>query len=351
MNNAGSIQALRAQGRVEEGNEERLRDLHGSECRGDQAVQEARSETPSSLRRCRACGEEKPKTEEHFRRYKGKRALGTMCRACDVRRAAQWRAKNPAKTTEHRRARQRVLRERSRALQAIQGKATSDDVDALRRALAENPPEIASEGERLAYFRGFLAACKRSKDEESKLLAFQDLVFRIASELAAKRKGWAETDRFSYEEMVSWGYEAVLEVVRKKGKPSRADVAGAIRHRIADAARAQFGRLGTPRRDALKLLRASQGGALGEDGEEARAIDDCGASDPEIDDGVWDVVRARASCPGVDPRLAEMLELRAEGMTFAKIGERFGITESRACQVFAEHRDWMERELTPLAAV
>lgn len=309
-----------------------------------------------ALRRCRVCGEERPATRDHFRTYAGKRALGTMCRACDVKRAAQWRAKNPEKTAEHRRARQRVLRERSRALKALEGKASPDEIDTLRRALAENPPGLTSEGERLAYFRGFLAACKRSKDEESRLLAFQDLVFRIASELAAKRRHWQETERFSYEEMVSIGYEAVLEVVRKKREPSRADVAGAIRYRIVDAARSEFGhRTKNPeKREFKRRLRRGQKVLVASDGEETPLVETLGDVDPEPHDGeaLWLAIQKKARARfGPQSRFLDILHMRIKGHTFAEIGTVLELTESRVCQIFANEREWMERELAPLAAV
>lgn len=241
-------------------------------------------------------------------------------------------------------------------MRAIQGKASYEEVDALRRALAENPPAAETEGERLAYFRGFLAACKRSKDEESRLLKFQDLLFRVASQLDGNLRYVPANDRFSYEEMVSIGYGAVLEVIRKKREPSRSDVAGAIRHRIVDAAREQFGyRENVPKRAAEKRkLRSGQRVLVGDDGDEVPLVEALGKLDAPATEGeiLWDAIKVRAAKKfGPDSRFLDMLALRIQGLSLKEIGEKMGFTESRASQIFSEHQEWMERELAPLAAV
>lgn len=108
--------------------------------------------------------------------------------------------------------------------------------DVELRALAETPPKLKNDKERLAYFRGFLAGARTSEREGEQLEKHKDLVFRIAAEVA-KKSGRA----IGYEEAVSAGYMGLLNALRlrrSRDPDGRVFIAKCIRHRILDERRA-----------------------------------------------------------------------------------------------------------------
>ena len=314
---------------------------------------------PSLLRRCSDCGEEKPYTSEHFRSGATKGTLRKLCRPCDVRRACEWRKRNPEKAREQRRLRQKRLRDRARAVmpdtaqgafRALLGQAILQDglsADALRRMMVEHPLPPDTEGERLAFYRGFLIGRERKEREEERFKEYQDLAYRIASELDRKYRG--VPDRLSYEDLISHAYEAVLEIIRKKRAPERSEVASCIRNRIKDAYRVQFGREGFQTVEKRNTRGKQYVDVF--DGEETWVAENQAAPRADGSEELLESVRLKAAQKfGSDHRFLEMLELRFQGLTYKEIGERFGLTESRTCQLFKDQEAWMEEALLPLAA-
>lgn len=216
-----------------------------------------------------------------------------------------------------------------------------EEIDAARKAMAEDPPGITTEGEHLAYYRGFLAGSRRTRDESERFQKYQDIAFRVAAELDAKWRGLSADRRLSYEDLVSIGYEAVLEVLRKKTEPPRAVVAQAIRRRIVDNIREVAGKQGQ------KIIR-TMSAVMGDEGEAELAVLMPAAVDPDASrNDLWGEIEARCeSAP--DPRLELILKGRSEGRTLAELGVTLGVSEARVCQLVTENRGWLEEHILPL---
>ena len=207
--------------------------------------------------------------------------------------------------------------------------------DTLRRFAVEHPPDLKTSKEKLAFYRGFLRGCGRREDEAGRFESFKDLVYRIAEDLDSRWRG--NSNRMSYEDLISAGYEAVLDVLRQKREPSRPYVAGVIRNKIRDEYRSFFGRHGEKHKSS-SLEEASESLANVEPMSELEAED------------FWSEIERRIDVNlSPDSRFAGMLKMKIQGKTLKEIGEHYGFSESLACRIFAEHREWMEQELLPLA--
>ncbi len=221
-----------------------------------------------------------------------------------------------------------------------------DRIDALRKALVAAPPTLAGEDALLAYWRGYLAGARRGEEESERFRRYQDIAYRVAAELDAKQRRIDPTNRLSYEDMVSVGYEAALEVLRRQKEPARAVVAQAIRRRIVDEVRRRFG--ATSR--AGGKVRLITGALEGEDGP-TRILESLEARGEAEEVGdLWERVQGLvAMASGIDERLETILQGRMEGKTLLEISREIGLTESRVCQILKEARPWLEEHVLPLA--
>jgi hypothetical protein len=304
------------------------------------------------VRTCWDCGKAVPLSAWYFRK-KGLERVPKSCKTCHVRRALEWRQKNVQAHKTHQTRYASRSRARARAYREIfEQKAPLEAslVDVVRRALAEAPPASSTEGERLSFYQGFLKGCEHKHREDSRFEQYKDLVFRICSELSMQfRQG---PGSFGYEEMVSIAYEAVLEVVRKRREPSRNDVAGAIRYRIRDAARERFGRTESQKARKGRVNFAGEAAVGREsDGTVENAIERLAVSRDRhaLDDtDLYRAIKEKTEAE-LGPRFADMLVRRMEGATLKEIGKAYGLSESRVCGLFNEHKEWMEENLAPLA--
>lgn len=262
------------------------------------------------------------------------------CKACHRKRIDAWKAKNPELTRTHQLTSMRRRSERSafarQALRKLHGVPMDKALDVFRRGLAEHPPELSTEEEKAAYFRGFVAGAKRSREESDRFERLKDLCHRIAAENRSR----------NYEARVAWAYEGLLAFIRKPTEwPSldaeRKVAAQAIRFYIIDRLRAEgpFGRSGLRRYETDVLS-----GHVNEKGESllhpvAADSDKTGGND------LWNeleaVIMEAARGGHVDERLADMLHMRIQGHSMKEIGERMGFTESRACQIMQNHQGWL----------
>lgn len=222
---------------------------------------------------------------------------------------------------------------------------TFEQKDRLRRVLLEQPPEISSEGEMLAYCRGFLSGAQRSAEESKRFAALKDLVHRIAAEMARRLY------RLRFEDAVSYGYEAALRFLRNGKIPEdhihfRKRAAVAIRNGIKDCLR------GTPTVPVIGPARAlTRRGCTGKalyghqfavspKGESADLEVPARTSErTEVDpDRLNRVV-------GLKPLDRLILELYSAGYTCLEIGNRVGLTESRISQRMTNMRKRHGRKL------
>lgn len=232
--------------------------------------------------------------------------------------------------------------------------------------MATSPPDIATDEERLAYYRGYLAGTGRQEYEGARFAIYQDLVFRIAAE--QDRRAGRRSARLSYEDMVSLGYEAVLEVLRKKRDVERSAVAACIRRRLIDEGRVRFGRISICRHVKSGEVYASDSRKkaviYGQTGHHERldgrtgALEALAAQDDYTVEGddLWGEMLVRLEKklvgPGrekLDERLEAVLHGRIQGKKLKEIGEELGVSESRVCQILAEARPWLEEHILPLA--
>lgn len=267
---------------------------------------------------------------------KGKPWRRGFCRLCARGYMNAWRSSNVERVQRHRKDTYERRRDAHRAMRKIGADPAA--LDAVRRALVERPPVIEDDSAAVAYFRGFLAGAGRAQSEAQDVEELKDLVFRIAAEEDSRMRSWLPERRLSYEDMVSIGYEALLECLRKKRK-DRGLVATAIRRRFQDEARERFGRGGhgtEKKRDTLGRSNYDD-----EEGEtRLRHLSDTTRDEAEDNEYVESLL-GRLS----DPRTREIVRRRADGETFREIGETFGITESRACQLFGIAREQLEAAL------
>jgi RNA polymerase sigma factor (sigma-70 family) len=283
------------------------------------------------LRRCRDCNEERDIKLFKVVKKKGSGSAwrSHRCRECDNRILRDWEKANPERVRATNQRRNKKIVAALKLARAL-GESDPSTLDALRRSLVEKPPEITDDEPALAYFRGYLSGVGRSKRESEDVEEYKDLVFRIAAEKNARMGKLSPSRRISYEDMVSVGYEALLECLRSN-KRERPLIAVAIRRRLIDEYRRQFGRYA----DRLSVAGATNFQDCGEDGDVDMLAQVSAVYDEEPEGELFDHVRkVMAECPG-GPRMAVFLWWRTEGLTLKEIGERAGLTESRVCQLFS----------------
>jgi RNA polymerase sigma factor (sigma-70 family) len=231
--------------------------------------------------------------------------------------------------------------------------------DIIRKAMAEKPPALDTEEELLAYYRGFLAGVGRREGESERFEHYRDIVFRIAAELDRRFRGLSSSHRMEYEEFVSIGYEAVLELLRKQGAPDRQLAARAIRMRIKDAYRSRFlVRKMVKGEVSSRYAPIHQTGEMADDGDPPRILDNVVSGQDLTVEGeiLWDAVRSRIEerrgFSGWRPdQLASVIQGRIQGKTLKEIGVEMGVSESRVCQILKEAAGWMEEKILPLVEV
>lgn len=288
-------------------------------------------------RTCRRCGVRKsiekfpltaPRTP--WRRH-------TCSKCCGVRVKEHYE-RNPDKYAAYRRGQDR----RAKSARALARRMGTDTLDALRRAMVETPPPLSGDDALLAYWRGYVSGAQRAKNESERFQQYQDIAFRVAAELDGKWRNVSADRRLSYEDLVSIGYEAILEVLRKKADPPRAVVGQAIRRRIVDAVRDQAGRHG---QKSLCMV-----SVMGEGEEETAVVDVLPAAQGVAPDDLWDEIEERCeSAP--DERLESILRWRGEGLTQLEIAKKLNLTESRVSQIVIANRGWLEENILPLVEV
>jgi len=235
--------------------------------------------------------------------------------------------------TEHGRERNRVNSAKhyhkvmAKAKIADFASESAEKLDVVRRAMAEHPPELSSEADTVAYFRGFLAGAQRSSGESYKINSVKDLIHRIAA--SEHRKRWR---MLSYEDAVSSAYEAVLELIRSSRCPDdllefRRIAAIAIRRRCIDVLRKNIGRNGQKYALHLAFNQGEEEGTI-DHVESGSSIEPRDALDDAID-----------GLRLLTDRQRQVLEFVAEGLTLVKIGERIGVTEARVWQIIRELRE------------
>ena len=230
-----------------------------------------------------------------------------------------------------------------RALSKIGAGLPHWNVDILRRVLVEVPPELGTENERLAYFRGFMAGTKRNAEETARFERLKDLPHRIASERASLRG-------IGYEEAISAAYEGLLVFLRSKEvrtyenlEHERACAAKKIRWCIQDYKKVE---------GPLKYSGFQRwiGGADPTDSEGVSFLSELATAKPDEDGAdLWAAVedRLREREDGGE-RLLEILRAKLDGLPLKEIGKRWGLTESRVCQILKEERPWLEENVGPL---
>jgi hypothetical protein len=251
------------------------------------------------------------------------------CRPCRSAHNTTWRRLNPDLAAEIRKKQNAHSRRVRRIARQV---AESNLSDAALKALAQHPPDLDGDPERLAYLRGYLSGAAQREQTSKAVEEHMDLVFRIASENARKFRGALA---LSYEDCVSAGYHALIRGLASAAPPTRAQLALKIRSEIIDEHRRRFGRLehsGTPARRAVE-------GAL------------TGLRTHESDEGLVEHLSVSAPEPAgleleetvmaldIPERDKQVCLLVSQGYLLREIGERFGITESRVCGILREIRE------------
>ena len=263
---------------------------------------------------------------------KNKEVRRRVCKECIGKRRVEWGVRNLDKIRVYQRRTSQRRRELSIHTAALMksGRTWNKIVDAYRRTMAENPPELSSEEARLAYFRGYVAGSANSSTESAFIETHKDLAFRIASEFGRKM-----TTVISYEEAVSAAYRKLLELARKAKSPDRSVIAAAIRHGIVDEARSLGNRRGGKRGTGPEVR-------LSTDISNAELGTDFSASIPSCHDGaeaISDDALANLIDNGLSDREAHVLKMLSMGHTLREIGGSLGVTESRACGIVREIRE------------
>jgi RNA polymerase sigma factor (sigma-70 family) len=297
------------------------------------------------LRRCPACKEEKPATPEFFQLFtrasgNGKR-MG-YCRPCQSARARTWQKANPAyRKAQSKRynVRKRARAQAFKALVEPTGSVDPKTLDALRKALVEQPPALAGEKQMLAYFRGFMDGAKHREAETARFEECKDLVYRIAREKAKSAPQ-------AYEHYVSAGFEGLLDALRRANShigPLRPYAAVRIRGAIGDHQRA-YAKAKAFDGIPLEHILAPFEDEVVESLIEAKPP--VPEADPDRDDpevlSILDKI-------GLEGRKRLVVLYLARGMTLREAGEKAGISESRVCQIVAgvrkEHGEKLRRVL------
>ncbi len=291
---------------------------------------------------CSRCNTVKPIEKFHRRRGRsGEWGRTSDCAACRVKRCTELR-KTPEGAQKHR---ERVKEYRRRILLKSRGLILDRKdpalLDAVRRAMVEAPPSLDTEEKRVAYFIGFVAGAKRSGYESERFEKLKDLCHRIASEMSK----WGKAGHFqSYEDNLGVAYEGLLAFIRKRkeyesDEHERRTAAMAIRNAIRDYARLEgpIKRAGNARYEQT---------IIPTDGDGEPVVVQASPDELWRDDGLRDSLDQL----DLDPRSRAILEGLAAGVTYRELGERFGITESRACQIGAQIRErYGERLLAALS--
>lgn len=281
---------------------------------------------------CPVCKQETPPERIQYTKRRGE-IKPKSCKPCNVQRMTEWKEKNRPKWRAAQRAHQK--RRARRAVlyrEVVEKQSASLPLDAMRRMLVDVPPELATEAEAAAYFRGFVAGAKRTGYESERFEKLKDLCHRIATEMSK----WGKAGHFqSYEDNLGVAYEGLLAFIRKRteyetDEHERRTAAMAIRNSIRDYARMEGpirrGKAGNPRYEQAQI-------PVDEDGE--MFSPPTSPDEPWRDGGLKDSLDQL----DLDPRSRAILEGLANGVTYRELGERFGITESRACGIAAEIRE------------
>lgn len=285
---------------------------------------------------CTKCIEEKPL--EHFPVIRVKRKDGSVwkgrrgeCRACNTRRVKRWQKENPEAVRRH--TRRQTLRSSigRKALKAVTDGVSPERLDALRRALSDSPPELVSETDTLAYFRGFVAGAKRSEKEGVRFERLKDLCHRIAAE-----KG---VFGHLYEERLSAAYEGLLGFIRGRELLSFASLeherrAAAIRIRgaLKDYARAS-GPMTPAGYQRSPIPEASLGLA-----EEMTGPSKLVAAPEASQDEPGEDFERILSCV-TDERHRAVLTALAHGASLREAGAVIGVSDSMACHIAKRARE------------
>jgi len=291
---------------------------------------------------CPGCKIAKPLDLFQFQLVRG-RHRPTYCKACKVIQSTLWRKRNPEKHKAiqkahcQRRARRAVL---YRQLHEKHEKHSLAELDALRKMLVGRPPELSSETELLAYFRGFMSGAKRTADESERFERLKDLCHRIPAERAMTRT--RAFTRREYEDDLSAAYEGLLNFIRKKGHFSshesgylsleheRKMAAMAIRYAIKDAGRAE----GPKTRHGERRFEPRTLSQLVRDDGSPSNIE------PAAQESHQDEVQLRVDLGAIQipPRSRLILERLAQGYDTPTIGRELGLSMSRVCQVISDMR-------------
>jgi RNA polymerase sigma factor (sigma-70 family) len=297
-----------------------------------------------ALRRCPACGLSKPPTGEHFirtTRGDGRMRFGSYCRPCHNAKKMEWHQRNPEKRAAQIKRYNTRKRARSQAFKALlepTGGVDPTTLDALRKALVKQPPELAGEEQMLAYFRGFMDGAKQREAETARFEECKDLVYRIAREKAKS------TPR-AYENYVSAGFEGLLDALRRADSHR-----GGLRPYAAIRIR---GAIDDHKRTHAKA-RAFQGASLEDvfqhrEDQVAEEFVEAQPEKPEPADGDDAEVVSIVDRIGLEGRKRLVVLYLARGMTLREAGEKAGISESRVCQIVAgvrkEHGEKLRRVL------
>lgn len=264
-------------------------------------------------KKCSRCGETKPSSQFHARIQYRKWKLLDACKVCCNVRRKEWAAKNRNRV----RVRSRLYYTRLRiALEKVRGAAPDDYI---RKLMAYAPSKAETEGEMLAYFKGYLAGAKRTGAEDSRFSKLQDLCHRIASEVKQK-------SHIGYEEALSAAYEGLLGFIRKdktweNDEHERAAAAQAIRWAITDYKRlhGDIGRTGKVRNTSITFSQIEQ-----EDNPIANGISSSDALPSDLGSAL--------DALDLKPVDREITTLVSQGWKLKEIGDKLGITESRVGQ-------------------
>lgn len=282
-----------------------------------------------------------------------------LCFVCWSRRRKAWRHSNPEAWKERLSKMSKAEKERRAVARlALGNRAAREGIaDIFRRALCDDPPELSSEEEKLAYFRGFLAASRRQEAEAERVEGCRDLVFRIASEVSRK-SGRA----ISYEEAVSAGYVGLLNAIRYKSPPGdfRVFAANKIRGAILDDRRENGNvAMGSLRTSSQAIngglvlhdssMESVDGSSVVENIASLQAAQNASGAGEMPED-----LRVKLRALGLPERTMRILEAVASGHTLREAGEALGISESaahhRVRKLRVEHGDLLAELLGACAS-